>query len=128
MALFNVAVHRLNAMRAGGRLVVDAAMTDQGVVVKLGNDVPDMRDGNPGYRYSCSALSNGSATDLLVARALLESQGGAMDIESSNDNSTVFILRLPPVPLSPTLSRQGREGFEDLGSKSPSPPAGQGNT
>jgi len=95
VALFNVAVHRLNAMRAGGRLVVDAAMTDQGAVVKLSNDVPDMRDGDPGHRYSCSTRGNGSATDLQVARALLESQGGSMEIESGKTDSTVFVLRLP---------------------------------
>jgi signal transduction histidine kinase len=96
-ALFNVAVHRLNAMRAGGRLVVDAAVTDQGVVVKLRNDVPDMREGlvDEGYRLFCTGRTNGGATDLQVARAIFESQGGAMEVRSGGVDSTVFVMRLP---------------------------------
>lgn len=96
-ALFNVTLHRINAMRAGGRLVVEAAMTEQGVVVKLRNDVPDMRDGmvDAGHRRFCPGRSNGSTTDLQVARAIFESQGGAMDVESGSMDSTVFVVRLP---------------------------------
>lgn len=96
-ALFNVTAHRINSMRAGGRLVVEAAMTAQGVVVKLHNDVPDMRDGmvDAGHRRFCPGRSNVSTTDLQVARAIFESQGGAMDVESGGMNSTVFVLRLP---------------------------------
>lgn len=96
-ALFNVAVHRLNAMRAGGRLVVDAATTDQGVVVKLGNDVPDMREGtiDEGYRLFCPGRDNGGATDLQVARSIFESQGGAMEVNTRSVDRTVFVIRLP---------------------------------
>ena len=96
-ALFNVTLHRINAMRAGGRLVVEAAMTEQGAVVKLRNDVPDMRDGmvDAGHRLLCPGRSNGGTTDLQVARAIFESQGGAMDVESGGIDSTVFVLRMP---------------------------------
>ena len=96
-ALFNVTAHRINAMRAGGRLVVEAAMTEQGVVVKLRNDVPDVRDGmvDAGLRRFGPGRSNVSTTDLQVARAIFESQGGAMDVESGGMDSTVFVLRLP---------------------------------
>ena len=96
-ALFNVAVHRLNAMHTGGALVVDAATTDHGVVVKLRNDVPDMREGmiDEGYRLFCPGRKNGGATDLLVARAIFESQGGAMEVKSGSVDSTVFVMHLP---------------------------------
>ena len=96
-ALFNVTVHRINAMRAGGRLVVEAAMTEQGVVVKLRNDVPEMRDGtlDAGHRLFSQGRSNDGTTDLQVARAIFESQGGAMDVECGDMDSTVFVLRLP---------------------------------
>ena len=101
-ALFNVIVHRMNAMRAGGRLVVEAAMTAQGAVVKLRNDEPDMCDDmvDAGHRPFCPGRGNGSTTDLQVARAIFESQGGAMDVESAT-NSTLFVLRLPAAPPSP---------------------------
>jgi signal transduction histidine kinase len=96
-ALFNVAMHRLNAMRAGGRLAVEAATTDERVVVKLRNDVADMREGmiDEGYRLSCLGRSSGGATDLQVARSILESQGGAMEVRSGGVDNTVFVIRLP---------------------------------
>ena len=95
-ALFNVALHRLNAMRAGGGLLVEALATEQGMVVQLSNDVPDMRDGNgeESQRLFCPRQTTG-ATDLQVARAVFESQGGAMEIVSGSGDSTVFIMRLP---------------------------------
>jgi len=96
-ALFNVAVHRLNAMRAGGRLAVEAETTDQGVVVKMSNDVPDMREGmiDQSYRLSCRGRKSGGATDLQVARSILESQGCTMDIIAGSVDSTSFVMRLP---------------------------------
>jgi signal transduction histidine kinase len=95
-ALFNVAVHRLNAMRAGGRLSVEAAMTDQGMVVKLCSDAPDMHEAMIGesYRLLCPAQKSG-ATELQVARSIFESQGGAMEIKSGGVDSTVLVVRLP---------------------------------
>jgi signal transduction histidine kinase len=96
-ALFNVFVHRLNAMRAGGRLEIEAATTDRGGVVRLRNDVPDMREGmiDPSSRLFCPGRTNGGATDLQVARAILESQGGAMEVSSGSVGSTVFVMHLP---------------------------------
>lgn len=96
-ALFNVAVHRLNAMRAGGRLAVEAATTDQGVFVKLRSDVPDMREGmiDESRRLFGPGRKNGGATDLQVARSIFESQGGAMEVKSESVDSTVFVMRLP---------------------------------
>jgi signal transduction histidine kinase len=95
-ALFNVALHRLNAMRAGGRLLVEAQATQQGMVVQLSNDVPDMRDGKgaESQRFFCLRQISG-ATDLRVARAVFESQGGAMEIVNGDGDSTVFVMRLP---------------------------------
>ena len=96
-ALFNVAVHRLNAMRAGGRLAVDAAATDRGVTISLRNDVLDMRDGMIGeiYRLSCPGQSHAGTTDLRVARAMFEAQGGAMEVETGRAGGTVFVVHLP---------------------------------
>lgn len=96
-ALFNVVVHRLNAMRAGGRLAVEAETTDQGVVVKLSNEVPDMRERmiDEGYRLFCPGRKDSGATDLEVARSIFESQGGTMEVNAGSVASTVFVMRLP---------------------------------
>ena len=96
-ALFNVSVHRLNAMRAGGRLEIEAATTDRGGVVKLRNGVPDMRAGmiDGSSRLFCPGRTDDGATDLQVAHAILESQGGAMEVRSGNTGNTVFVMHLP---------------------------------
>lgn len=96
-ALFNVAVHRLNAMRAGGRLAVEAATTDQGVEVKLRDDVPAMLDES--YRLFRPGRKSVGAIDLQVARSIFESQGGAMEMTSGGADSTVLVMRLPREPL-----------------------------
>lgn len=96
-ALFDVALHRLNAMRAGGRLAVEAATTNQGVVVKLRDDVPNGREGiiDESFRLFCAGRNYGSATGLQVARSIFESQGGAMEVKSDSGGSTVLVMRLP---------------------------------
>jgi len=96
-ALFNIAVHRINAMRAGGALAVDAATSKLGVVVTFRNDVPDMREGliDDGRRLFGPGRTGERATDLQVARAILESQGGAMQVTGEGADGTVFVMRLP---------------------------------
>ncbi|MBC8007160.1 MAG: HAMP domain-containing histidine kinase [Prolixibacteraceae bacterium] len=95
-ALFNVAVHRINAMRAGGRLAVEAATTEQGVEVKMHDDVPDILEES--YRMFCPGRKSVGATDLQVARSIFESQGGTMEFKSGGADSTVLVLRLPREP------------------------------
>jgi signal transduction histidine kinase len=96
-ALFNVAVHRLNAMRGGGSLAVGASMTDEAVAVTLRNDVPDMRQGliDESFASFGAVRGNHGANDLRVARFILESQGGTMEVASNGAESTDFVLRLP---------------------------------
>jgi len=97
LALFNVAVHRLNAMRAGGLLTVEATSKDQTVVVTMRNDVPDMKQGliREGFRLLHRGRFDGGGNDLQVAHFILESHGGAMDITSNGADGTAFVLRLP---------------------------------
>jgi signal transduction histidine kinase len=99
-ALFNVAVHRLNSMRAGGRLLVAAALADKGVSVRFTNGVPDMRDGLIGdsYRLFRPGTRGAAATDLQVARSIFESHGGSMEIGSGDGDDTVFQVSLPCPP------------------------------
>jgi signal transduction histidine kinase len=96
-ALFNIAVHRLNAMRAGGTLAVEATLSEEGVVVNLRNDAPDMREGliDESRRLFGPGRSGPGPTDLQVARAILESQGGALQVSSRIVDGTLFVVRLP---------------------------------
>ena len=96
LALFNVAVHRLNAMRAGGLFRVEATLTDQTIVVTMRNDVPDVKQGliGEGFRLLHRGRFDGG-NDLQVAHFILESQGGAMDITSNGTDGTAFVVRLP---------------------------------
>jgi signal transduction histidine kinase len=95
-ALFNIAVHRLNTMRAGGTLAVEATLAQQGVVVNLRNDAADISEAliDVSRRLFGAGRSGEGATDLQVARAILESHGGAMDV-SSSAGGTLFVVRLP---------------------------------
>jgi signal transduction histidine kinase len=89
-ALLNVATHRLNAMRAGGRLSVIASARNgktgdvPGLCVRFGNDAPDLRDASAEEldRSFCPGRRNPGNTDLVVARAVFESAGGSLQILS----------------------------------------------
>ena len=103
-ALLNVATHRLNAMRAGGRLSVVAAAHsarasgEAGVRVCFGNDVPDLLDMPSAEidRSFCPGRRNTGNTDLVVARAVFESAGGAMEIRGDDaGRGSVVEMRIP---------------------------------
>lgn len=87
-ALLNVATHRLNAMRAGGRLSVIAAARRSsdgdvpGMCVRIGNDAPDLRSASAEEldRSFCPGRRNPGNTDLVVARAVFESAGGSLEV------------------------------------------------
>ena len=103
-ALLNVAVHRLNAMRAGGKLSVVAAACNgthsdtAGLSVRFRNDVPDLGDAPAGEldRSFCAGRRSPGNTDLVVARAVFESAGGSMEIRSDETGrGSVVEMRIP---------------------------------
>lgn len=87
-ALLNIATHRLNAMRAGGKLSVVATAPQgssaglPGLCVRFGNDAPDLREASAEEldRSFCPGRRNAGNTDLVVARAVFESAGGSLQI------------------------------------------------
>jgi signal transduction histidine kinase len=101
LALFNVIVHRLGAMRAGGRLALDVHANGESLEVTLRDDAADLRDGmiDPAWRTPLSgrlgAQMNGAALDLQVARAIVEAHGGSMRATAGADRALQFSLRLP---------------------------------
>jgi signal transduction histidine kinase len=96
-ALFNIAVHRLNAMRAGGLLVISARATDSGMVVHLQDDVAELRGPlmEESRRYAYGGRLNGGASELLVARAIIEAHHGTLDVDTGSTGGTVFLVCLP---------------------------------
>jgi signal transduction histidine kinase len=96
-ALFNIAVHRLNAMRAGGLLVIGARATDSGIVVHVHDDVAELRGPlmEESTRYSQGARLNGGVSELLVARAVIEAHHGTLDVDTGSTGGTVILVCLP---------------------------------
>jgi signal transduction histidine kinase len=95
-ALFNVAVDRLNAMRAGGSLSVEAATTPHGIVVTVRDDVAEMPGAAIGEsdRSFCPGRSNAGVTGLQVARFIIEAHAGTIEITRGGAGTEV-VLRLP---------------------------------
>jgi signal transduction histidine kinase len=96
-ALFNIAVHRLNAMRAGGFLVVGARATESGIVVHLHDDVAELRGPlmEESRRYSNGGRLDGRVSELLVARAIIEAHHGTLDVDTGSTGGTVILVCLP---------------------------------
>lgn len=103
-AFLNVATHRLNAMRAGGRLSViatarrEASGGDRGLCVRFGNDAPDLRDAPADEldRSFCPGRRNPGNTDLVVARAVFESAGGSLQVLNDQAGSgSVVEMHIP---------------------------------
>jgi len=96
-ALFNIAVHRLNAMRAGGSLIIGGRATDSGLVVHVHDDVAQLRGPlmEESTRYSHAGRLNGGVSELLVARAIVEAHHGTLDVDTGITGGTVILMCLP---------------------------------
>ncbi|HXF15808.1 MAG TPA: HAMP domain-containing sensor histidine kinase [Burkholderiales bacterium] len=97
-ALFNIAVHRLNAMRAGGLLIIGARATDTGLVVHVHDDVAELRGPlvEESTRYFHAGRLNGGVSELQVARAIIEAHHGTLDVDTGSTGGTVVLVCLPP--------------------------------
>ena len=95
-ALFNITLHCLNGMRAGGSLIVQAALCDRGVVVRLQDDVPDAAGSmlHESDRTFSARRGNGAFNGLQVARSLIEAHGGTIEFNASA-GGTEILMRLP---------------------------------
>jgi len=96
-ALFNIVVHRLNAMRAGGSLIIGARATDSGMVVHVHDDVAELRGPlvEESTRYSHAGRFNVGVSELMVARAIIEAHHGTLDVDTGSTGGTVILVCLP---------------------------------
>jgi len=101
LAIFNLILDRLGAMRAGGRLALDAVAINGSVEMKLCDDAsaPSQIMLDPAYHAPLSgrlgSQMNGALVDLQVARAIVEAHDGEMHLVVGADGATQFTLRLP---------------------------------
>jgi signal transduction histidine kinase len=96
-AFLNIAINALEAMPAGGRLVLRVAMEGESVVLQC-------RDTGPGiapeqlaevYQLYYTTKKSGSGIGLYVARLVAESHGGEIRVESRPGQGATVTLSVP---------------------------------
>lgn len=96
-ALLNIAINALEAMPKGGRLDITLRTQEQKAVVTV-------QDSGPGiapeivqkvYTMYFTTKAGGTGIGLYVARSIIESQGGQIQVESQPGRGTCFQVLLP---------------------------------
>jgi signal transduction histidine kinase len=97
LALFNVAINRLEAMPNGGRLQIDMMLQDSTVNIAVKDDGPSIPDEllDEIYHVYLTTDKSGSAMGLYVVRLVLESHGGDIEVHSQPGEGVSFTLTLP---------------------------------
>jgi|GEM_PF-1310546 len=99
-AMLNVVINALEAMPDGGRLSVDVERADGQVRIAF-------RDNGPGippellpqiYKMHFTTKSGGTGTGLYVARSVVASHGGEIEVDSPPGGGTCFQIFLPLSP------------------------------
>ncbi len=94
--LLNIALHRLNAMRAGGQLRVAVTTAEGELKITLENNVPDLHGGaTRGERVFNAGRGVSADADLLVARAICETAGGSLQIGAAASGGSIVEMTLP---------------------------------
>ena len=95
----NVITNACQAMCPGGVLQVAVARAGQGAAVRISDNGPGM-DGATLRRvfepfFTTKPEGIGSGLGLFIARCIVESHGGDIDVTSSVGQGTTFVIRLP---------------------------------
>ncbi len=95
----NVITNACQAMRPGGVLQVTTARDGQGAAVRISDHGPGMdratlqRVFEPFFTTKAEGI--GSGLGLFIARSIVESHGGDIEVTSSVGQGTTFVIRLP---------------------------------
>jgi len=95
----NVITNACQAMCPGGVLQVAVARTGQGAAVRISDNGPGMEGATlrrvfePFFTTKPEGI--GSGLGLFIARCIVESHGGDIDVASSVGQGTTFVIRLP---------------------------------
>jgi len=96
-ALLNIATNALEAMPDGGRMDVSLATQDGHATVTIRDTGPGMAPDVAGKIYNMyfTTKSGGTGIGLYVARSVVESHGGNIEVESQCGHGSTFLITLP---------------------------------
>jgi len=106
-AMLNLLINAVQAMEAGGQLVVRSRPSGLGVVIELidtgsGMDAETLAKA---FRAFYTTKQGGSGLGLPTARKIIEAHGGTIDIESAPGRGTKVAIWLPAPPRLPTAGK-----------------------
>ena len=106
-AVLNLLLNAVQAMEAGGQLVVRTRSSGLGVVLELIDTGPGMDADTlaQAFRAFYTTKQGGSGLGLPTARKIVEAHGGTIDIESAPGRGTKVTIWLPAPPRLPTAGR-----------------------
>ena len=116
-ALLNLLLNAVQAMDAGGQLVVRTRPAGLGVLLELIDTGPGMDAETLAkvFRAFYTTKQGGSGLGLPTARKIVEAHGGTIDIESTPGRGTKVTIWLPAPPRLPTADgRTGRGAAHDV--------------
>jgi hypothetical protein len=103
-AVLNLLINSIQAMDAGGQLVVRTRPSGLGVVLELIDTGQGMTEETLAkvFRAFYTTKQGGSGLGLPTARKIVEAHGGTIDIESAPGRGTKVAIWLPAPPRLPT--------------------------
>ena len=106
----NLLINAVQAMEAGGQLVVRTRSSGLGVVIELIDTGPGMDEETlaKAFRAFYTTKQGGSGLGLPTARKIVEAHGGTIDIESAPGRGTKVTIWLPAPPRLPTGGKPAR--------------------
>lgn len=109
-AVLNLLINAVQAMEAGGQLVVRTRPKGLGVVLELIDTGPGMDEETLAqvFRAFYTTKQGGSGLGLPTARKIIEAHGGTIDIESTPGRGTKVTIWLPAPPRLPTVGSATR--------------------
>jgi signal transduction histidine kinase len=111
-AVLNLLLNAVQAMDAGGQLVVRTRPAGLGVLLELIDTGPGMDAETLAkvFRAFYTTKQGGSGLGLPTARKIVEAHGGTIDIESTLGRGTKVTIWLPAPPRLPTSDAHSRRG------------------
>lgn len=103
-AVLNLLINAVQALEAGGQLVVRTRPAGLGVLVELIDTGPGMDADTLAkvFRAFYTTKQGGSGLGLPTARKIVEAHGGSIDIQSTPGRGTKVTIWLPAPPRLPT--------------------------
>jgi signal transduction histidine kinase len=98
-ALLNILINALEAMSEGGALTTHLEPQDGMASLTIHDDGPGIPPETLQSIYDMhfTTKSGGTGVGLYVARSVVRSHGGSIDVQSAPGTGTTFVLRLPTV-------------------------------